>query len=131
MKLYRFPYSCYARKVQMVLDLLGAPYDVVDVPYSDRSELAVITGGYIQVPVLVDDAGRATVDSRSICKQLLDGSRGVELVPPPWDGPIWAYSDWCDGPLEDVCFRLAAPGLVKLFERPADRALYTFIKERK
>ncbi|MBI5503674.1 MAG: glutathione S-transferase family protein [Deltaproteobacteria bacterium] len=131
MKLYSFPYSCYARKAQMVLDLLGARYEVVDVPYGDRTELALLTGGYIQVPVLVDDAGEVTADSRSICKRLLDGPRGAELVPPPWQGPIWAYSDWCDGPLEDVCFRLATPGLRELFERPADRALYTFIKERK
>ena len=37
MKLYRFDYSCYARKVQMVLDLLGLRYDAVDVPYGDRA----------------------------------------------------------------------------------------------
>jgi hypothetical protein len=58
MKLYRFPWSGYARKVQMVLDLLQRPAAVVDVPYCDRTELATLTGGYIYVPVLVDDGGR-------------------------------------------------------------------------
>ncbi|MGE5721826.1 MAG: glutathione S-transferase family protein [Sphingomonadales bacterium] len=131
MKLYRFQYSCYARKVQMLLDLVGASYAVVEVPFSDRSELAALTGGYIQVPVLVDEAGKVIVDSRSICQRLLQGTRGAALVPAPWQGPIWAYADWCDGPLEDVCFRLASPGIRARMERPVDRALFTFIKERK
>ncbi len=131
MKLYRFPYSCYARKVQMVLDLLGATYTIVDVPFGDRTELAALTGGYIQVPVLVDDDGAVIVDSRSICQRLVEGPRGATLVPAPWEGAIWAYADWCDGPLEDVCFRLATPGIRARMERPVDRALFTFIKERK
>jgi glutathione S-transferase len=130
-KLYRFEYSCYARKAQMVLDLLGLRYDVVEVPYGDRAALVSITNGYIQVPVLVDDAGAVTVDSRAICETLLRGGRGAQLVPAPWQGPIWAYADWVDGPLEDVLFRFASPGLCRRFARPADRALFTFIKERK
>jgi glutathione S-transferase len=131
MKLYRFEYSCYARKAQMLLDLLGVPYDIVDVPYGDRSELAALTGRYIQVPVLADDAGQVTIDSRAICVALLQGEQAERLTPSPWQGPIWAYADWCDGPLEDVLFRLASPGIRRRFERIADRALFTFIKERK
>ena len=50
MKLYRFRYSPYARKVQMLLDLLGAAYELVEVPYEDRNELAQLTGGHILVP---------------------------------------------------------------------------------
>ena len=131
MKLYRFAYSCFARKAQMVLDLLGRDYQAVDVPYGDRSELVALTGGYLQVPVLVDDAGEVTVDSRAICERLLQGDAAHQLVPPPWEGPIWAYADWVDGPLEDLMFRLASPGVRRSFARPADRALFTFIKERK
>ena len=74
MKLYRFRYSPYARKVQMVLDLLGKPYELVEVPYLERDELARLTGGYIHVPVLVDDDGRVVCDSRRICEHLLDGA---------------------------------------------------------
>ncbi|HVN86918.1 MAG TPA: glutathione S-transferase family protein [Candidatus Binatia bacterium] len=131
MKLYRFEYSCYARKAQMVLDLLGLNYQIVEVPFGDRTELVNVTGGYVQVPVLVDDAGKVTVDSRAICEELLRGERGARLVPSPWQGPIWAYADWCDGPLEDVLFRIASPKLRERFARPADRALFVFVKERK
>ncbi len=33
MKLYRFRYSPYARKVQMLLDLLGRSYELIEAPY--------------------------------------------------------------------------------------------------
>jgi glutathione S-transferase len=131
MKLYRFEYSCFARKVQMVLDLLGLRYDLVEVPFGDRTELVTLTNGYVQVPVLVDDAGTVTVDSRAICEELLRGERAERLVPSPLQGPIWAYADWVDGPFEDVAFRIAAPGIRRRFVRPADAALFVFIKERK
>jgi glutathione S-transferase len=131
MKLYRFRYSSYARKIQMLLDLLGHQYDRVEVPYSDRTELARLTGGYIYVPVLVLDDGRVIVESRDIAEHLLAGERGDELVPSPFEGPIWAYHDFCDGALEDVLFRIASPAVRDAWESPSDRALYVLIKERK
>jgi glutathione S-transferase len=131
MKLYRFRYSPYARKVQMVLDLLGARYDLIEVPYSDRNEIARVTGGYVYVPVLVDDSGRVVIESRDICQHLLAGAEGERLVPPPWQGPIWAYADFVDGPLEDVLFRIASPAVRDRWPNPGDRALYVLVKERK
>src|SRR5688572_30675112 len=80
MKLYRFRYSPYARKLQMLLDLLGKPYELSEVPYGDRSELASVTGGYIYVPVLVDDDGSVLVESRDIAEKLLAGAGGKQLV---------------------------------------------------
>jgi glutathione S-transferase len=131
MKLYRLVYSPYARKVQLLLDLLGRRYTAVDVPYSDRTELATITGGYIYVPVLVDDDGTVICDSRRICEHLLQGEAAARFVPPPFEGPIWAYHDWCDGPLEDLLFRIASPAIRDRWKSPGDRALYVLIKERK
>jgi glutathione S-transferase len=130
-KLYRFDYSPYARKVQMLLDLMGVPYQALDVPYGDRTELAELTGGYIQVPVLVNDGGRAVFDSRNICRELVTEQAGRWLVPAGLEGPVWAYTDWCDGALEDVLFRIASPLVRTRFPRAADRALYVFVKERK
>jgi glutathione S-transferase len=131
MKLYRFRYSPYARKVQVLLDLLAHDYSIVEVPYSDRSELARLTSGYIYVPVLVLDDGEVLTESRDICERLLAGPRGNELVPAPWQGPIWAYQDFADGPLEDVLFRIASPAVRDRWQSPSDRALYVLIKERK
>jgi glutathione S-transferase len=131
MKLYRFRYSPFARKVQMLLDLLGARYELVEVPYSDRDEIARVTGGYIYVPVLVDDAGAVIIESRDICRHLLAGQAGSRLVPAPWEGPIWAYADFADGPLEDVVFRIGSPSVRDAWATPGDRALYVLVKERK
>lgn len=131
MKLYRLDYSPYARKVQMVLDLLGVEYECVDVPFGNRRELAEASGGYVMVPVLVDGRGEATVDSRAICEKLLCGAAAEKLVPSPFEGPIWAYADWCDSVLEDVLFRIASPLQRRRFADPWESALYVFVKERK
>jgi glutathione S-transferase len=131
MKLYRFRYSPYARKVQMVLDLLGLAHEVVEVPYSDRDELATLTGGYVHVPVLVDAQGKVVPDSRAICEHLLTGDAARKLVPSPLEGPIWAYADFIEGPLEDVLFRIASPAVRDAWPRPGERGLYVLVKERK
>ena len=130
MKLYVFA-TARCPKVQIMLDLLGKKYDWSRFPYSDRTELATLTGGYIYVPVLVDDDDQVTVESRDICEKLLAGDGGARLLPPPWEGPIWAYSDFCDGPLEDFMFKIASPAVRNAWSSPSDRALYVLIKERK
>jgi glutathione S-transferase len=132
MKLYSFHYSPYVRKVQAVLDLLDRACTTVEVPYADRTELASVTGGYIYVPVLVGDDGTVVCDSRRICEYLLSDERSARaLVPAPLEGPIWAYSDWCDGPLEDLLFRIASPAIRDGWKSAGDRALYVLVKERK
>jgi glutathione S-transferase len=130
MKLFRFRYSPYARKVQMVLDLLGVRYQLIEVPYTDRNELARTTGGYIYVPVLVDE-DKVLVESRDICEYLVDERGAAHLVPSPLEGPVWGYHDFADGPLEDVLFRIASPAVRDAWPTPGERALYVLVKERK
>jgi len=131
MKLYSFNYSCYARKVQMLLDLLGVSYDIVEVSYGNRRELAELTNGYIQIPVVIDDQGQILVDSRNICQILLANEKNSFMVPKKLAAPIWAYADWCDGPLEDTFFRLASPRIARQFQSAWEKALFVFVKERK
>lgn len=131
MKLYRFRYSPYARKVQTLLDLIGVRYELHEAPYGDRNELAALTGGYIHVPVLVDDDGSVIVESRDICERLVARSDGAWLVPSAWAGPIWGYTDFTDGALEDVLFRIASPGVRDAWPTAFERALYVMVKERK
>lgn len=128
-KLYRFPYSCYALKVQYLLDALHLDYTPVDVPFAERSELVELTGGRVVVPAL-DHDGEVVVESRDICQYLLNLQEHT-LVPEPLEAVIWAYSDWCDSTLEDVLFRLASPGIQDRFETRFEKALFAFIKERK
>lgn len=132
MRLYRFPYSCHARFVQAAIELVRAPCELVDVPFGDRDELARLTGGYIQVPVVVTDDGTVLTDSRRIMSALSEHDpRFAPLLPAADAGPIWAYVDWASNLLEDVAFRVATPGLARRFQRPFERALFVFVKERK
>jgi glutathione S-transferase len=79
--------------------------------------------------VLVDDHGAVLTESRAICETLL--ANDTRLVPPPWEGPIWAYHDFVDGPLEDVMFRIGSPAVRDAWPTPGERALYVLVKERK
>ena len=130
MKLYRFRYSPFARKVQTVLDLLQLEYDLIEVSYSQRDQLAELTGGYILVPVLVD-GDQVITESRDICEHLL-AQKGAEwLVPTALEGAVWGYTDFSDGPLEDLMFRIASPDVRDQWRTAGERALYTLVKERK
>src|SRR5690606_8633190 len=130
-KLYRFRHSPFARKVQAVLDLMDLRYQVVDVQYGERNELAELTGGYVYVPVLVDGDGSVVIESREICRRLVTRSEGTFLVPSPLEGRIRAYADFADGPLEDITCRIGSPETRGQWPTAGDRALYTMNKERK
>ena len=131
MKLYRFRHSPYACKVQTLLDLLGHSYQLVDVQYGERNELAELTGGYIYVPVLVTAERQVLTESRDICQFLLAAPEATWLLPSPLEGPIWAYADFVDGPLEDLLFRVGSPDTRTQWPTASDRALYVMNKERK
>src|SRR5262245_5475467 len=94
MKLYRFRYSPYARKVQMMLELAGLPHEVIEVRYGEREELARLTGGYIHVPVLVQGDGTVVTESRTICERLATRPEARHLVPAQLDAAIWAFCDF-------------------------------------
>lgn len=131
MKLHRFRYSPYARKVQCLLDLRGHPYQVVEVEYGQREALARLTGGYIYVPVLELDDGRALTESRAICAHLLALPELRALVPAGAEALQWAFHDFVDQVVEDALFRLASPPVRDAWPTAWERALYTLIKERK
>jgi hypothetical protein len=62
-------------------------------------------------------------ESRAICEARL-GDTESPLVPSPFEGPIWAYHDFVDGPLEDVLFRIGSPAVRDAWPTPGERALY-------
>jgi glutathione S-transferase len=72
-----------------------------------------------------------TVQSRDICEKLTREPPGARLVPPVFEGPIWAYNDFTEGPLEDLLFRLASPFIRDQWKTAWERGLYVYIKERK
>src|SRR5512139_2621440 len=125
MKLYQFAYSPYAAKVRKYLELTRKTFEVVEVPYMDRQEVAKLSG-QIVLPVLVDGA-TVVADSARITAYLDGAERDATAV---------VYEQWADAILEDVAFRLASPAVEKKLAelnggREDARAMYRFVKERK
>lgn len=125
MKLYQFAYSPYAAKVRKYLQIKNRAFDVIEVPYMERQEVAKLSGQVV-LPVLVDGA-TVVADSARITGYLDGANRDAVAV---------VFEQWADSVLEDVAFRLASPGVEKrMIEinpgREDARAMYRFVKERK
>lgn len=127
-KLFQFSYSPYAAKVRICLKLKDLAFEVVEVPYADRKQLVKVSGG-LSVPVLVDGAN-VIADSVRIV-EWIDLSPGPSLRANPLS---LVLEQWADGPLEDLAFRFACPGLEdRMGEEQGEEArlLFRLIKERK
>ena len=134
MKLFQFAYSPYAAKVRKCLELKGLGFEVVEVPYLDRREVARLTGGIIMTPILAD-GDQVVCDSPRIT-EYLDQRYAPSLRPPPLGAAAAVFESWSDSVLEDVAFRLASPACEKRIAalnggREDARAMYRFVKERK
>src|SRR5579863_8932068 len=100
MKLFTFATSPYARKVRIVMDHKGVPYEAAERCYSlDRKEDLRAASIRAEVPVLVLDDGRTIADSTIICEYL------EQVYPTPSIFPRDAYERARMRMIEDVCDR--------------------------
>ncbi|WP_157069770.1 glutathione S-transferase family protein [Sandaracinus amylolyticus] len=130
-ELYRFAYSCYARKVQAALELARVPFTIVDVPYLDRDVMTKVAPGYPMVPVLRHGSDVIT-GSREILEALVQREPAIAaLVPEGREAVVWAYHDFADSTLETPMFQAATPGIRARFATHNERLFFTFIKERR
>lgn len=131
MRLHQFSYSPFAAKVRKCLELKGLACELVEVPYLDRRALVALTGGTLQIPVLED--GAVVLDESARITAYLD----ERYAPSLREDPLAAVLEgWADQVLEDVAFRLAAPGLYDRFAelqggRADAPAFFRLVKERK
>jgi glutathione S-transferase len=99
-KLFTFATSPYARKVRIVLDHKGIPYEPLERCYSlDRKEDLRSASNRAEVPVLVLDDGRTIPDSTIICEYL------EQVYPSPAIFPKDAYERSRMRRIEDLCDR--------------------------
>ena len=100
MKLFTFATSPYARKVRIVLDYKGIPYEPIERCYSlDRKEDLRSTSARAEVPVLVLDDGRTIADSTIISEYL------EQVYPVPAVYPSDPYERARMRTIEDLCDR--------------------------
>lgn len=100
MKLFSFATSPYARKVRIVLDYKGAPYESCERCFSlDRKEDLRAASARAEVPVLTLDGGRSIIDSTIICEYL------EQVYPDPTVYPKDAFARARARMIEDLCDR--------------------------
>ncbi|HLW69725.1 MAG TPA: glutathione S-transferase family protein, partial [Candidatus Binataceae bacterium] len=100
LKLFTFATSPYARKVQIVLDFKGVPYEPCERCYSlDRKEDLRAASRRAEVPVLILDNGQTLSDSTIICEFL------EQVYPDPPVYPKDAYERARTRMIEDLCDR--------------------------
>jgi glutathione S-transferase len=99
-KLFTFATSPYARKVRIVLDYKGIPYEPIERCYSlDRKEDLRVASKRAEVPAIILDDGRTIADSTIICEYL------EQVYPTPLVYPKDAYERARMRSLEDLCDR--------------------------
>lgn len=128
MRLLQFSYSPFAAKIRTCLKLKKLNCELVEVPYTQRTELVALTGG-VGIPVLVDGATVVT-DSPRITAYL-ETKGGPSLREHPL-APL--LEQWADNWLEETAFRLACPGLEDRMGQSQGeeaRLMFRLIKERR
>lgn len=108
-QLLQFPWSPFCLVQRRILAFAGVPFEIVNIPYDDRSLVWRLTKHrYYQVPVIRD--GRQVIfeteeDSQVIAKYL-DQKLDLGLFPPEWAGVqqvLWLY---VENDIESVGFKL-------------------------
>lgn len=127
-RLFQFSYSPYAAKVRIALKLKSLPFEVVNVPYTSRTELVRVTGG-LGVPVLVE--GDTVIRDSPAILAHVEKSGGPALR----DNPLSiVLEQWADEFFEEKAFRWACPGLEDAMgasEGEEARLWFRLIKERR
>lgn len=130
LRLYQFAYSPYASKVRLVLHLKGLAFDLVEVPYMDRTEVVRLTNQVV-LPILTD--GDTAIHDSPRITAYLDERYAPNLRP---TAAAVVFEQWADAVFEDVAFRIASPMVeAKITElnsgRTDARGMYRYVKERK
>jgi glutathione S-transferase len=119
MKLFTYATSPYCRKVQMVLDYKGLPYDRTERCFSlDRLPDLLEASPRAEVPALVLDDGRTITDSSIICAYLEEQFPHPPVYPTdPWErARCRMIEELCDTTFDAVGFnyflaKWARPGV--------------------
>lgn len=133
--LYDLSHSPYCLPIKRILQALGQPFDVEDVPNWDRRKVIELSSGsYYQVPALVHD-GKAiyesSADSNDIARHLDAAFAGGRLFPNALEGLHDIVVRYLDDEVEGATFRCCDAFYVDSISDPIGRAMVLRHKERK
>jgi glutathione S-transferase len=121
MRLHRHPLSGHCHRVELFLDLLGLPYEKIDVDLGaggQRRAAFLALNPFGQVPVLEDD-GFVLADSTAILVYLATKHGGGRWLPRDPEG-AGRVQRWLSQASGDLAFGPAAARLAKVFGAPVD-----------
>lgn len=120
-RLYRFARSGHCHRVELMLALLGLPYENVDVNLAggeQRHPAFLAKNRFGQVPV-IDDDGTVLADSNAILVYLAKRYGGTQWLP---EDPLGAaqVQRWLSAAAGPVAYGVAAARAAALFGSPVD-----------
>lgn len=133
--LYDLPHSPYCLPIKRILQALGVPFAVEDVPNWDRRKVIELTNGaYYQVPVLAHD-GRVVFESRpdsnDVARYVDTTFAGGRLFPAALEGLHDILVRHLDDEVEAATFRCCDAFYVDSIEDLVARTMVLRHKERK
>lgn len=133
--LYDLPHSPFCLPVKRLLDALGQPFQIVDVPNWDRSKVIEITGGAgYEVPVLKHGERviyETAPDTQNIARYIDTTFAGGALFPPTSSGLQDILLSYLENDVEGATFRCADVFYVPSIPDPVGRVMVQRHKERK
>lgn len=122
-KLYRIALSGHCHRVELLLSLLGLPYELVDIDTAKRAHKTpefLAKNAFGQVPVMED--GDVTLADSNAILVYLEGRYAPGQWLPREPVQAAAVQRWLSVAAGQVAFGPAAARVITLFKRPADPA---------
>lgn len=133
---YQYEHSPFCIAITRLLRALGTPFETVNLANGNPRQVIELTGGaYYQVPVLLDQTGRAVYesasDSQDVAQYVDKHFAGGRLFPAALDGLQDLLLAHLENEVEGITFRIADPFVVDSIADPVERTLVVRHKERK
>lgn len=126
--LYGMDLSHYVVKVKKILDHKGIAYEYEYAPYHDRQDLLAVSGQDYVPYLLWEDKGVAWYD----IPDFLEQKKATPTIYPGGQRNVARILEqWAHGEVEEMAWRIAAPGARKTFKDPREAWVFEEMQMRK
>src|SRR5580658_10056293 len=137
LRLYQYPYSPYCISIELILRHSDIPYEVVDLPTCDPTQVIQLTKGeYYQVPVIEDLFTHDVIYDRSpsgddVPRYILGIAPLINLFPPKVQGLQQILVSYIENDCEAWSFKICDAYCDRWLKNDLERGLLRRHKERK
>lgn len=125
--LYGMDISHYVVKVKRILAHKGIPYEFEYAPYHDRQDLLAVSGQDYVPYLLWEDKGVAWYD----IPDFLEAKKPTPTLYPANKHLVKILEGWAHDTVEEMAWRIAAPGARKTFKDPREAWVFEELQMRK